>query len=163
MNKWRLLNGENSTSHDGAKKFLPALCLILGSAALLGSFLIPPESPDYPKRWLTFLVGCMVVVIGFGQIESLRKIPVSDEFAKSLQYLARILAYGTFATVFLAGGLVFSDEISGGIPFLSDAANQRLGGILFSAFGGVLAVIAILQVIGLIRHLVRWFRRRQRQ
>ncbi|HQW20830.1 MAG TPA: hypothetical protein PLI90_09210 [Rhodocyclaceae bacterium] len=139
------------------KKFPTVIGLLFffGIFLCIATFLIPPESPDYSGRWLTFMVGFMMILMGLLQLKSLWQ-ALSPELAGALKWLALIIVFGTFASVFLIGGLFYGDEISGNIPFVSAETNNRVGRFLFIAFGGLLGVFVLTQMIGLVIYLIRW-------
>ncbi|MEI6208891.1 MAG: hypothetical protein WCP20_19095 [Desulfuromonadales bacterium] len=135
--------------------FGPGMFVFIGSCTIGESFLIPPSSGDYEKRWLVCLVGLMVIAIGAAFYLQKYKYRLSKEVETMLGSALSVIVFGVFATVFLAGASLFGDEIRGGIPFLPSGVNNVIGRILFGLVGGVVAVMTIAQAIKLVILIVK--------
>lgn len=143
---------------DENRFYGPGVAGLLGTFLIAASFLIPPSSPDYSKRWLVFLFGLMIDAQGCWLWKRNHRTRLSPELDAILDSILLILIFGVFSVVFLAGGLVFGDELRGGMTFLPPAVNNRLGRILFSLVGGVLGIMVMIHVVKLLGMIVRWIR-----
>jgi len=140
---------------------VPGLCFFFGIFSIAASFLIPPSSPDFARRWLVFLFGIMAVLIGALQLSAVARTRLSAEAAAIFRSIAVIVVYGIFAAMLLAGGLMNGDELRGGFWFLPHAVNSALGRVLFVLVGGILALMVVANAVGLVLGILRRARGRR--
>ncbi len=128
-----------------------ALALLLGTALLAGSRFIPASSPDYSRRWLIAAIGLMLLALGLWWLKQRYRPGFSPSLDALLEHALRVVIFGVFALIGLAGAFVFGDEIRGGLWFLPPTWNNVLGRFFFGVFGIVLGLMVVAAFVRLLR------------
>ena len=127
-----------------SKGLIGVVCFLLGAPLLAVPWLLAEHSREYGRRWLIFAFGVMTCVVGFQFLRSLSKSRLPPRLHAALNAAAGAIVFGVFGAGLLAGGLLYGDEIAGGIPFAPAALNNALGRLLFTGFGLILCLGALV-------------------
>jgi len=103
----------------------------------------------------------MIIACGVAYYLQKNKEKISKELETILGSVLSIIVFGVFSAVFLAGALLFGDELRGGIPFLPNGVNNLIGRILFGLFGGIIAIMVMIKAKQLIILVVKWIKDKQ--
>ena len=118
--------------------------MVMGAPLLAVPWLLAEHSREYGRRWLIFAFGVMVWVVGLQFLRSLSESRLTPRLHAALNAAAGAVVFGVFGAALVAGGLLYGDEIEGGIPFAPDALNNALGRVLFTGFGLILCLGALI-------------------
>jgi len=119
------------------------MCFVMGAPLLAVPWLLAEHSRHYDRRWLIFAFGVMTWAVGFQFLRSVSKTRLPPRLHAALNAAAGAVVFGVFGVALVAGGLLYGDEIEGGIPFAPAAFNNALGRLLFTAFGIILCLGAL--------------------
>jgi hypothetical protein len=119
------------------------MCFVMGAPLLAVPWLLAEHSRGYDRRWLIFAFGVMTWVVGLQFLRELSGSRLPPRLHAALNAAAGAVVFGVFGAALVAGGLLYGDEIEGGIPFAPGALNNALGRLLFTGFGAVLCLGAL--------------------